>query len=510
MIGLLIQDNVFEQDIRELLMSFYPGEAYAHEVKDGVSFYVESRLGEGEVSLRIWERAERAADGEEALLTDCPPAPTESDRACPPSGLEGWRCVSHGSRKTDLSDRTETKNVVKKLFYQMLVQRTGKELPWGSLTGIRPTKIALSRLMEGWREEDIRSFMKETYLASDEKINLCIEIGAREKELLAPLDYERGYSLYVGIPFCPTTCLYCSFTSYPVSKWKGRTGLYLDALFKELAYTAGRMAGRPLDTVYIGGGTPTSLEAEELDRLLERMEELFDTEHALEFTVEAGRPDSITREKLSVLKAHGITRISINPQTMNQKTLDLIGRRHTVDMVKEKFYMARELGFDNINMDLIMGLPEETLEDVDRTLEEIRALSPDSLTVHSLAIKRAARLNMFKEEYSGLHIVNTPEMIERSAACARSMGMEPYYLYRQKNMAGNFENVGYARPGKACIYNILIMEEMQTIAACGAGTTTKVVFPKENRRERCENVKEVEQYIARIDEMMERKDRIGL
>ena len=347
-------------------------------------------------------------------------------------------------------------------------------------------------------------------MASDEKINLCIEIGAREKELLAPLDYERGYSLYVGIPFCPTTCLYCSFTSYPVSKWKGRTGLYLDALFKELAYTAGRMAGRPLDTVYIGGGTPTSLEAEELDRLLERMEELFDTEHALEFTVEAGRPDSITREKLSVLKAHGITRISINPQTMNQKTLDLIGRRHTVDMVKEKFYMARELGFDNINMDLIMGLPEETLEDVDRTLEEIRALSPDSLTVHSLAIKRAARLNMFKEEYSGLHIVNTPEMIERSAACARSMGMEPYYLYRQKNMAGNFENVGYARPGKACIYNILIMEEMQTIAACGAGTTTKVVFPKENRRERCENVKEVEQYIARIDEMMERKDRIGL
>jgi oxygen-independent coproporphyrinogen-3 oxidase len=268
------------------------------------------------------------------------------------------------------------------------------------------------------------------------------------------------------------------------------------------------MEGRPLDTIYFGGGTPTSLEAEDIDAILCKLEELFDTKHALEFTVEAGRPDSITEEKLKVLRSHGITRISINPQTMNQKTLDLIGRRHTVEMVKEKFLMARELGFDNINMDLIMGLPEENLDDVRRTLEEIERLKPDSLTVHSLAIKRAARLNMFKEEYGNLTISNTPEMIALSAECAGNLGMEPYYLYRQKNMAGNFENVGYALPGKACIYNILIMEEMQTIAACGAGTTTKVVYPAENRRERCENVKEVEQYISRIDEMIERKERI--
>ena len=350
--------------------------------------------------------------------------------------------------------------------------------------------------------------MKETYLASDEKIDLSIEIAAREKKLLEPLDYERGYSLYVGIPFCPTTCLYCSFTSYPIEKWRGRTGLYLEALFKELEYTARKMEGRPLDTVYFGGGTPTSLPAEDLEALLSRLEQLFDLSRVLEFTVEAGRPDSITPDKLKVLRDHGITRISINPQTMNQKTLDLIGRHHTVEMVKERFYMARELGFDNINMDLIMGLPEENMDDVQRTLEEVRALGPDSLTVHSLAIKRAARLNMFREEYGGLKIQNTPEMIELSAACAREMGMEPYYLYRQKNMAGNFENVGYSLPGKACIYNILIMEEMQTIAACGAGTTTKVVFPSENRRERCENVKEVEQYISRIDEMIQRKERI--
>ncbi len=489
MIGLLIQDNVFEQDIRELLMSFYPGETYAHEVKDGVRFYVQTRLSEGRVQVTVWDPAE-GRDGD----AEAPAA--------------GFLLADSQSRPADLADHLAAKNVIKQMFYEMLCARTGKTLPWGSLTGIRPTKIALTRLYEGKSQADIRRYMKETYLASDEKVDLSIEIAAREKALLEPIDYERGYSLYIGIPFCPTTCLYCSFTSYPISKWKGRTGLYLEALFREMEYTARKMAGRPLNTVYFGGGTPTSLEAEDLDQILSKTEVLFDLSHVLEFTVEAGRPDSITREKLSVLRSHGITRISINPQTMNQSTLDLIGRRHTVEQVKEQFYMARELGFDNINMDLIMGLPQEGIGEVAHTLEEVRALKPDSLTVHSLAIKRAARLNMFKEDYSGLTIENTPEMIDMSMRCAREMGMEPYYLYRQKNMAGNFENVGYALPGKACIYNILIMEEMQTIAACGAGTTTKAVFPAENRRERCENVKEVEQYIERVEEMMGRKERI--
>ena len=532
MIGLLIQDNAYEQDLRDLLMSFYPGETYAHEIKDGVEFYVETRRGEGRISVCIWGREEgqpgaggpltEAGNGQPGVgspLTEAgnpqplpgngQPAHKDSS-ALPgtPEGLESFRLEAYRTGESDQSDHAATKNVVKQMFYHMLVKRTGRKLPWGSLTGIRPSKIALTRLEEGWKEEDIRTFMKDTYMASDEKIGLSIEIAAREKKLLEPLDYERGYSLYVGIPFCPTTCLYCSFTSYPINKWTGRTGLYLEALFRELEYTAKKMEGRPLDTIYFGGGTPTSLPAGDLDSILCKLERLFDTKHVLEFTVEAGRPDSITPEKLTVLRSHGITRISINPQTMNQRTLDLIGRRHTVEMVRERFAMARELGFDNINMDLIMGLPEENLDDVHRTLEEVKKLSPDSLTVHSLAIKRAARLNMFKEEYGNLKISNTPEMIDLSAACAREMGMEPYYLYRQKNMAGNFENVGYSLPGKACIYNILIMEEMQTIAACGAGTTTKVVFPSENRRERCENVKEVEQYISRIDEMIRRKERV--
>lgn len=517
MIGLLIQDNAYEQDIRELLMSFYPGETYAHEVKENIDFYVQTRLKDGEAVIGIWEKLENGeesagaavnAAGVEAKDSAVAVEKQTDSNMSAPEGLEGWTLTAHFAGKADLSDHSATKNVIKKLFYQMLVGRTGHELPWGSLTGIRPTKIALSRLEDGWKEDDIRRFMKETYMTSDEKINLSVEIAAREKRLMESINYDSGYSLYVGIPFCPTTCLYCSFTSYPISKWKGRTGLYLEALFKELEYTAEKMKGRPLDTIYFGGGTPTSLPAEDIDAILCKLEQLFDTKNVLEFTVEAGRPDSITEEKLKVLASHGISRISINPQTMNQKTLDLIGRRHTVENVKEKFHMARALGFDNINMDLIMGLPGEDLDDVKHTLEEIEALNPDSLTVHSLAIKRAARLNMFKEEYADLKISNTPEMIALSEACARRMGMEPYYLYRQKNMAGNFENVGYSLPGKACLYNILIMEELATIVACGAGTTTKVVFPSENRRERCENVKEVEQYISRIDEMIGRKEKI--
>ena len=280
---------------------------------------------------------------------------------------------------------------------------------------------------------------------------------------------------------------------------------YLDALCKELDYVADRFRDKKLNTVYIGGGTPTTLEPYQLDRLLTRIQSKFDTEHLQEFTVEAGRPDSITREKLQVLLDHGIDRISINPQTMNQKTLEIIGRRHTVDQVKEAFALARSMGFAHINMDLIVGLPGESYDDVEHTMKELEAMAPDSVTVHSLAIKRAARLNIFKERYANLKIQNTQEMIDLTAKYAREMGLEPYYLYRQKNMAGNFENVGYAKPGKAGVYNILIMEEKQTIMALGAGATTKVVFEDGKRIERVGNVKDITNYLDRVDEMVERK-----
>lgn len=478
MISLILKDQSFEQDIRELLMAFYPGRTFVHEpAEEKAELYVEdSRTKENCYTLSV-----RAG---------------EEESFC------------HVWTELDPDSRFESKNRIKRMLYGLISDMTGKKLPWGTLTGIRPTKIAMAKLDEGFSEEDIRSYMKKTYLTSDEKIDLSIEIAKREKELLAAIDYEHGYSLYVGIPFCPTTCLYCSFPSFPIKQWEKRMEEYLEALFQEMDYVAARMAGRAMDTVYFGGGTPTSLSAAHLEAVLIKLRQTFDFSHVKEFTVEAGRPDSITEEKLLVLKKYGVTRISINPQTMKQETLDFIGRRHTVKMVKEKFSMARGLGFVNINMDLIIGLPGEELYDVRRTMEEIKALNPDSITVHSLAIKRAARLNMFKEKYGDIKISNTQEMISLTASYARSMGQEPYYLYRQKNMAGNFENVGYSRPGKACIYNILIMEEKQTIMACGAGTTTKVVFPKENRLERVENVKDVEQYIERIHEMLERKEKM--
>lgn len=504
MIGILLDDNAFEQDIRELLMAFYPGETFVHDEKPEVDFCVECIKNE-------------EGTGYEMHTIDYGTSTFYASRLIGENFSDSirreWEDYQE-DRPVPIAEtgRLETKNRIKRRLYFILNGREGKQLPWGTLTGIRPSKIAITLLEEGKTREEIAQYMRDTYLASDEKIDLTITTAENERCLLSAFDYRHGYSLYIGIPFCPTTCLYCSFTSYPIGRWKGRTQEYLNALYKEMEYVVDTMTrprenGRPyqLDTVYFGGGTPTSLSAEDLDQLLTKMEATFPLETIQELTVEAGRPDSITREKLEVLKHHHITRISINPQTMKQETLDIIGRHHTVDMVKDCFYMARELGFDNINMDLIVGLPEEDIEDVRHTMEEIKALNPDSITVHSLAIKRASRLNTDKEHYGNLSIHNTQEMIDLTAAYAKEMGMEPYYLYRQKNMAGNFENVGYAKPGKACLYNILIMEEKQTITACGAGTTTKVVFPEENRKERAENVKDVEQYISRIDEMIGRK-----
>ncbi|MCI6887910.1 MAG: coproporphyrinogen dehydrogenase HemZ [Lachnospiraceae bacterium] len=493
MIGIILNDNSYEQDIRELLMAFFPGETFVHEVRDEVDLGLHGTLSEDRRSftIQVVSRGPRKAH-----LWDMTPG-------------EHWEADHFDEPiRVDYEDRFETKNKIKRRLYVVLKSLTGRNLPWGTLTGIRPTKIALTRLEEGMTEDAIFRHMKETYFTSDEKIALSIEIAKRERQLLSAVDYRDGYSLYVGIPFCPTTCLYCSFTSYPIGKWQGRTGLYLDALFQEMDYVAEEKRGCTLDTVYIGGGTPTSLSPEDLDVLMAKLRSTFDFSSVKEFTVEAGRPDSITREKLEVLKKYGVTRISINPQTMKQETLKLIGRHHTVQDVKDCFHLARELGFDNINMDLIIGLPEEGLEDVRATMEAVKELGPESVTVHSLAIKRAARLNTMKEVYKDLKITNTQEMIDLTAQYAREMGLEPYYLYRQKNMAGNLENVGYAAPGRACIYNILIMEEKQTIAACGAGTTTKRLFAEENRLERAENVKDVEQYIGRIDEMIARKKKL--
>lgn len=409
---------------------------------------------------------------------------------------EHWEAFSH-----------EYKDAFKGFLYISLCTHTGKKLPWGNMTGIRPTKIAMSMLMEGKSHEEILQYYQQKHYVSDEKARLSIEIAEREKKLLSTLHYEDGYSLYIGIPFCPTTCLYCSFTSYPISVHRKRVEQYIDCLIQEMDYVSKAYQDKILDTVYIGGGTPTTLEPEQLDRLITALKEHFDFDTVQEFTVEAGRADSITREKLEVLYRHGVDRISVNPQTMNQCTLDTIGRRHTVEQVTEAYRMAREVGFTNINMDLILGLPGEDITEVTHTIEEVKKLNPDSLTVHSLAIKRASRLAQWIQTHDISCISNTDETMEIAVDGARTLDMKPYYLYRQKNMSGNFENVGYAREGKFGIYNILIMEELQTIVALGAGSITKRVCG-DGRIERCDNVKDVELYIEKIDEMIERKHKL--
>lgn len=492
MITVLLNRAEFEYDIHSLIKAFYPSEdVYVadHEkgkIEEPVEYHMDVTYEPDRIRMKF---AKVSADSCDADMT----------------ADSGVASSCESEVEVDYADRKETKNRLKRVLYQMLSSYTGQELPWGNLTGIRPTKIPMALLEEGKSESEIADYMKETYFTSDEKINLSIDIAKRELSLLHKLDYENGYSLYIGIPFCPTTCLYCSFTSYSLSAWKNRVDEYLDALEREIEFTAVRFAHKKLNTIYIGGGTPTTLSASQLDRLIRKIKCSFDLSHLIEFTVEAGRPDSITREKLEVLRWHGISRISINPQTMKQATLDLIGRHHTVEQTVESFYMARELGFDNINMDLIVGLPGESLSDVADTMEVMRKLDPDNLTVHSLAIKRAARLNMDWAKYQDFKIVNTKEHIDLTAKVAEEMGLSPYYLYRQKNMAGNFENVGYAKPGKAGVYNVLIMEEKQTIMALGAGATTKFVFDHATRMERTENVKDITNYLARTDEMINRK-----
>lgn len=477
MIGISFNQKEFEYDAYTLVKAFFPKE----EVK---MFYIQEEQVPDECENRI-----SIEYGEQVVIR----------LSLGEISLEGREDYDQEE------DRKVRKNKLKQVLYKLLSQATGQTLPWGNLTGIRPTKIAMGLIESGMSNAQAAEYMRNTYFTSNEKTALAITIANRERELLKDIDYENGYSLYVGIPFCPSICLYCSFSSSPLERWRDQVDAYLDALLKELDFIAEAMKDKVLDTIYIGGGTPTTLEPYQIRRLLSHISEKFPVEQVKEYTVEAGRPDSITREKLQALREFPVTRISVNPQTMNQATLDLIGRKHTVEDTRHAFALARECGFDNINMDLIVGLPGEQKEDVQCTLEEIKKLDPDSLTVHSLAVKRAARLNMFKDQYQEMGFINNQEIMNLAMEYAHDCQMGPYYLYRQKNMCGNLENIGYAKVDKAGIYNILIMEEKQSILAAGAGASTKFVFQNGERIERAENVKDVANYISRIDEMIERK-----
>ena len=489
-ISIVFLDREFEHDIYELIRAFYPGCEIDISGEKAEESDLCFRIERQDQNCLIYYRN----DKKHGVIS------AEFIQGQSSDALLSCTGDAHALRK-------ENKDRVKYALYQLLVKLTGRTLPWGNLTGIRPAKLAMAMIESGMKNTEAAQEMRERYLVSPQKTALAVTIANREREILKDIDYENGYSLYVGIPFCPSICLYCSFSSYPLKQWKDRVDLYLDALCREMEAVSGMMRdrGRKLDTIYIGGGTPTTLEPEQLIRLFEALEENFGFGGLAEFTIEAGRPDSITREKLMAIRRFPVSRISVNPQTMNQVTLDLIGRKHTVEETRQAFMLARECGFDNINMDLIVGLPGEDRIMVENTLNEVKKMAPDSMTVHSLAVKRAARLNIFKDRYQEMTFENSQEIMDLTMKTAYEMEMGPYYLYRQKNMKGNFENVGYAKVDKAGIYNILIMEEKQPIIALGAGGSSKLVFNQGKRIERVENVKDVANYIARIDEMIERK-----
>ncbi len=389
----------------------------------------------------------------------------------------------------------------------VLSKATGKQLPYGSLTGVRPVKLAMNCINEGLNKNETINLLIKSTAMNEEKAGLLYDVAKVELPYIKP--DSKSIHLYIGIPFCASRCLYCSFTSYPVERFKSLIPGYVEALEKEIRHMGQMVKSNNLkvQSVYIGGGTPTALDAYNLGRILELTNECFNIENK-EFTVEAGRPDTITEEKLLILKNNNVTRISINPQTMNASTLKAIGRNHTPEEIVDKFKMARDMGFDNINMDIIAGLPNEDEEMFGFTLKKIEEMAPESFTVHTMAVKRASKLHENINAYRLTADTIVETMTEAARQSAIRMGMRPYYLYRQKNILANLENTGYSKPGLECLYNIHTMEEVQTIIAMGAGAISKYVSCEDKKIERTYNIKEVAQYIERIDEMLERKNSI--
>lgn len=478
MIYYVLEGHELQNDVQTMIQVFLANRHYTRteEVTDA-EITVKSELKQGIASAMLYRRGEKVSE---------------------------WSMEYDENSLTD----KEQKRIIKRTIYELLMKETGIRPQWGLLTGVRPAKLVSIMLEEGKPDEECMRFLTEDYLVMEHKAELAVKVAKAEQKILAGNKPEE-ISLYIGIPFCPTRCLYCSFTAYPLHQYKNRVDEYLDAMFKELDWLAAYSKNFIMKNIYIGGGTPTSLNEAQLERLLQKVEELFHPDETMEYTVEAGRPDTITREKLRLMKEYRVNRISINPQTMNDKTLMAVGRKHSVDDIRRVFWEAREEGHENINMDLILGLPGENAEDVRNTMEEIMKLEPDNVTVHTLAVKRASRLREELDQHDMTTAETLEEMLNIAAEYAEKMGMEPYYMYRQKNMVGNFENVGYCHPGKEGVYNVQIMEEKQTILAAGAGASTKTVDPETDRIERVFNVKSIEDYIGRIDEMIERK-RTGL
>ncbi len=391
-----------------------------------------------------------------------------------------------------------------KLTYKVLCYITGIRPEWGILTGVRPVKLINKLRAKGMTREEIHDYLTERYLLTDEKINIGYLTAANQDEMVSKMP-KNSFSLYVSIPFCPTRCSYCSFVSQTVGSFKKLMPDYVKKLCEEIRLTGELVKAYDLtlDTVYFGGGTPTSIEAEDLDVICRTIAENFDLSHLREYCIEAGRPDTITEEKLRVIKSYGCQRVSINPQTMHDHVLETIGRKHTVKQFLESYDLARKVGFDAVNVDLIAGLPSDTLEGFKGTVESIIALQPENITIHALSIKRAANL---MQNSDSVDASQAESMITYATSRLLESGYEPYYLYRQKNQVGNQENIGWTKPGYAGIYNINIMEEVQTILAVGAGGSTKLVDLEGGELERFFNPKYPLDYLRLWDTVTKRKE----
>ena len=546
----------FESDIRELCKAFYPGEDFQMHTPEGVRL-METTQEEKNALKRAKEQKSAVPVNKKSLKRK---DTEKQNRILTEEGISDPSLFRlsldlRGAKLSFIGNRTKDKSTVKAYLYKILQKKCGRSLPWGDLTGIRPVSLAGKLLKElknesmQTKQEEIRFYqaLKDEYCLEGEKAELLRFLALRERDILQKAEersgvkIKDGFSIYIHIPFCPSKCAYCSFLSSPIGPFSDRISDYLEKVSEELdfaLYEMGERRGKTLQSVYIGGGTPTALPEKALEDLLVLVEQkLLSSPYAkvLEYTVEAGRPDSLEGNKLALLKAHSVGRISINPQTFRQETLDLIGRKHSIESVIERFYEARELGFDNINMDLILGLPSERLSDVEESLLKIRELAPENLTVHSLAVKRAAKLKTEENKYRGAYQAGASSeefplerdfslsyipswkkresrsemewMMLSAMQTAEELSLFPYYLYRQKNMAGNLENIGFSKEGKECLYNIFMMEEKHTVFGVGAGSSSKILFGN-GRLERVDNGKDFRSYMEHFTEYQEKKRRV--
>lgn len=411
-------------------------------------------------------------------------------------------------RKKDCTSDDDAELLMATMLYECLSECTAYTPKWGLQTGVRPSKLMLS-LIEHYGDEGAKRYFRDKLLVSEKKTLLAYDVAKREEKIIKK-SKKNSFSLYISIPFCPTRCNYCSFVSHSIEKTQKLIKPYVDKLCQEIKLTGGiaKNIGVTLETVYFGGGTPTTLSAEDLARLFKTIESSFDLSSVFEYTVEAGRPDTISKEKLIILKSHNVGRISINPQTFNNEILKTIGRNHTVEDFYSAFNLARQCSFDTINIDLIAGLTNDTQESFKNSLESAKSIKPENITVHTLSLKRSS--DIVEKDETSLQLKGNivEEMVKTSHEMLTNSGYLPYYMYRQSKSLGNLENVGFCIEGMECAYNIFMMEESQTILSCGAGAVTKLKSPDGKSLERIFNYKYPYEYIDRFEELIKRKNKI--